>query len=304
MNDTFAKNYDREQYSFANINLLGRCNVNCYFCLGKDIPEQLSQHNQIATHFDCWRNFYDFLDRCHRENVTKIYVTGQNVDSLQYWYLSELIDALHENGFQVGLRTNGYLAHARMGIINRCDLSVGYSIHTLDPETNYKIMNRRGLPDWDTILRLTKNPRVSIVINRYNVHQFFDILAFLSQYKNIRYVQARRVSTDTRAELLEQDARVYEGLYEAVNWMATPEQTLWGDAEVFRLHGLPVCFWRTVKTSINSLNYFTDGTISDEYFVVAGYLKNCKQSQGPCGDAFTESADIGRPALCDFVEET
>lgn len=31
--------------------------------------------------------------------------------------------------------------------------------------------------------------------------------------------------------------------------------------------------WRTVETSVNSINYFTDGTISDEYFIVEGYLK-------------------------------
>jgi hypothetical protein len=31
--------------------------------------------------------------------------------------------------------------------------------------------------------------------------------------------------------------------------------------------------WRTVGTSVNSLNYFTDGTLSGEYFVIEGYSK-------------------------------
>jgi hypothetical protein len=48
---------------------------------------------------------------------------------------------------------------------------------------------------------------------------------------------------------------------------------LWGSADVFEISGVPVCFWRTVKTTIGSFNYFTDGTSSDEYFVVEGYLK-------------------------------
>jgi hypothetical protein len=45
-------------------------------------------------------------------------------------------------------------------------------------------------------------------------------------------------------------------------------------AQQFELYGKEVDFWRTVETSCNSLNYFTDGTCSDEYFIIDGYLKN------------------------------
>lgn len=45
-------------------------------------------------------------------------------------------------------------------------------------------------------------------------------------------------------------------------------------AERYQLYGKEVCFWRTVETCANSINYFTDGTISEEYFVVEGYMKN------------------------------
>jgi hypothetical protein len=37
----------------------------------------------------------------------------------------------------------------------------------------------------------------------------------------------------------------------------------------------------TVRTSVNNYNYFTDGTVSDEYFVIEGYLKNRLQGVGP-----------------------
>lgn len=37
------KNRKRDKYTFANINLLGKCNADCYFCLGKDIPELLNK---------------------------------------------------------------------------------------------------------------------------------------------------------------------------------------------------------------------------------------------------------------------
>ena len=45
-------------------------------------------------------------------------------------------------------------------------------------------------------------------------------------------------------------------------------------AEIFNVYGKDVSFWSTVETSVNSLNYFTDGVCSDEYFIVEGYLKN------------------------------
>ena len=43
-----TKNRNRKEYSFANINLLGNCNANCYFCLGKDIQEEL-KGTKVAT---------------------------------------------------------------------------------------------------------------------------------------------------------------------------------------------------------------------------------------------------------------
>jgi len=123
-----TKNRQRDSYSFANLNILGVCNAQCFFCLGRDIPELLKGHDQRAVHFSEWRNWWAFLRRCYDEGVFKLYVTGQNTDSLQYIYLQELIDFLHRQRFQVGLRTNGYLASKRLAVINTTDLSVGYSI--------------------------------------------------------------------------------------------------------------------------------------------------------------------------------
>ncbi len=90
----------------------------------------------------------------------------------------------------------------------------------------------------------------------------------------IQYIQIRRISTDTRLEYLSPDIVEYEKLYTEVSRIFPLKEKLWGDAEVYDIYGKDVIFWRTVKTSINSINYFTDGTISDMYFVVEGYLKN------------------------------
>jgi molybdenum cofactor biosynthesis enzyme MoaA len=269
-----TKNRSRELPSFANINLLGKCNVNCYFCLGKDIPELLDRHDQTKLHFSEWKNFETFITECKQNDIRKIYLTGQNTDSLLYRHKRALISELQVRGFGVGLRTNGYLALRCLDVINSCDLSVGYSIHSLVPETNKKIMGTSKIPDWDSIISLTKNPRVSIVLNRHNYDEFDSLLHKVTSYKNVKYVQVRRVSTDTRQALLAPDVSLYEEKFTKVTAGLSLKDRFHG-AEVYEINGKDVVFWRTVETSVGSWNYFTDGTISKEYFVVEGYKKNC-----------------------------
>lgn len=272
----FEKNMHREAPVFANINLLGKCNVDCYFCLGKDIDDVFGQYNHLATHFSEWKNFSTYVDKVKAAGVKRVYVTGQNTDSLLYRYLGELVDFLQNQGFDVGLRTNGYRAHKLMDVINRCRRNVGYSIHSRDPETNWKIMGRRDIPNWDEIIPNTKNTRVSIVLNRYNEGEFMDLLKYTCSFDNVKYVQVRRICTDTREAYLIEDVRVYERVFEQVK-KEFPLVGHFYSAEVFSMFGKEVCFWRTVKTSIESFNYYTDGTINDEYFIIEGFMREAEQ---------------------------
>ena len=155
------------------------------------------------------------------------------------------------------------------------------SIHSLSPVTNKMIMGRSDIPDWEEVIPKLERPRVSIVLNRCNQHEFFALLRYLSRFKNIRYVQVRRVSTDTRLELLAPDMAAYEREYTRVRQIFPLSRRLWEDAEEYEIYGMPVVFWRTTRTSVNSMNYFTDGTISDSYFVVEGYLNNYQPENRP-----------------------
>ena len=267
------KNRDRSAYSFANINLLGKCNANCYFCLGKDLPKQFSRYNQLNVHFHYWRNFNIFLDKCKTLGIAKLYITGQTADGLQYKYLGELIDFLQKQTFIVGLRTNGYLALKKMTTIQKMRGEIGYSIHSLRPKINKIIMGKAKIPNWGKIIPLSgDNVRISIVLTRYNISEFWNLIKYLSTFPNIRYIQIRRISTDTRYEELREDIEAYENFYYDFVRNAIPIKTYEG-APVFKFYGKEIVFWRTVETTANSLNYFTDGTVSDEYFVIEGYLK-------------------------------
>ena len=269
------KNRNREVFSFANINLLGNCNADCYFCLGKDITEQLAGKNQLNTHFSEWKNFAHFLKMCKKEGVKKLYLTGQTADGLQYKYLREIIDFLQSDGFLVGVRTNGLLAERKIDCIRAMKDEIAYSIHTLKPDVNKKIMGFSTIPNWDKVIPMSgDNVRISIVLCRYNINEIDDLLKYISKFDNVKYIQVRRISTDTRFDILKEDVELYEEFYN--KFSIEHEKDRISDfylAQRYMIYGKEVNFWRTVETSVNSLNYFTDGTCSDEYFVVEGYLK-------------------------------
>lgn len=276
---TITKNRNRGAYTFANINLLGRCNADCYFCVSKDMSGELEGKNQLNTHFSKWKNFDKFLDSCEQKGVKKLYLTGQTADGLQYKHIDELIDYLQNRGFTVGVRSNGFLAEKKMAALHKMQDEIGYSIHSLKPEVNRKIMGRSHVPNWDVIIPNSgDNVRVAIVLNRHNVDEFDDLIKYLSQFRNVRYIQVRKISTDNRSELLGEDIKLYEDFYQ--EFAKTHEQKgSFFAAPQYELYGKEVDFWRAVEeTTVSSLNYFTDGTISDEYFVVEGYLKNMKKN--------------------------
>lgn len=274
------KNRNRAEYTFANINLLGTCNANCYFCLGKDIPELLNCHNQQNIHWDDWKNFHVFLQECKNRNITKLYLTGQNTDALLYKYFDEFVDYIQSQGFTLGIRTNGYLIEQHIDAIRKLKDEVGLSVHSLKDSTNMLIMNRKARHDWSTLIPKiqsdTNNIRVAIVVNRFNKDEVIDIIEYLSTIKEVKYIQARRISTDTREDLLIRDVEIYEELFQKVREQYGVYETFYG-AERIKMFGKETCWWRTVETSANSLNYFTDGTISDNYFVVEGYKNNYKK---------------------------
>jgi molybdenum cofactor biosynthesis enzyme MoaA len=268
------KNRQKESFDFANINLLGKCNANCYFCLGKDIEQQLKNKNQLNVHFSEWNNFETFLAKCKSHNIKKLYITGQTADGLQYKYLDEVVDYLQTQDFIVGVRTNGYLALQKIDTIKKMKGGIGYSIHTLNKETNRKIMGRDLIPNWNEIIPQSgANIRVSIVVNRFNLSEIMSIIEFLSKFDNIRYIQMRRISTDTRMDEFESDIKLYEELYQDISSKYKQIGEFY-KAQQFSIFNKEVIFWRTVETSINSINYFTDGVFSEEYFIVEGYLKH------------------------------
>ncbi len=268
------KNRNRGRYSFANINLLGKCNLDCFFCLGKDLEEEFLKYNSLDTPPSRLPNLAEFLALCKRQSVRNIYITGQNTDPLLYRHLDELIDYLQREGFMAGLRTNGLLAHRKIATINRCRKSVSYTMLTLNEETMQEITGVRKIPYFDYIFRNVTIPqRVATVVTTQNVDEILDLIMFVSQYPQIGYFQVRRISTDTREKEMMEHIEAFEKFYERVR-KKFPQVDEFERSPILDIYGVKVSFWRTVETSVNSLNYFSNGVLSREYFIIEGYLKN------------------------------
>lgn len=270
-----VKNRDRDKPSFANLNLLGRCNVGCYFCLGEDLHDTFGKFRHTKVHFSEWPNLPEFLRDVKEAGIRNVYITGQNTDSLLYAHLDGLIEWLQGHWrFDVGIRTNGYLAERHFKTLCKCRRSVGYSIHSLDPETNYLIMRRRDIPDWETIIPNSgERVRVQIVATRYNHDQILDIIRYAAKFPNVGYVQVRRISTDHRYDELGEDQLVFAEKLKEVN-ASFPRMDDFHLAPQYYMFGKRVCWWATVRTSIGSYNYYTDGTVNKDYFVIEGYEKS------------------------------
>lgn len=167
------------------------------------------------------------------------------------------------------------MAESKMCSINKMKDEIAYSIHTLDKDVNKTIMGKNYIPNWENIIpKSGDNVRISIVLTRYNINEIENLIKYISKFDNVRYIQIRRISTETRYDELKEDIELYEKFYSYIEEKYKENRIDdFYKAQRYIIEGKEVNFWRTIETSINSLNYFTDGTCSDKYFIVEGYLE-------------------------------
>lgn len=269
------KNRNREKPTFANINLQGICNFKCFFCIGNEIEDET--RNYLNVHFNEWKNFKEYLKLCKENDIKKIYLTGQNTDPLLYKYLDEIIEYLKSEGFEVGIRTNGVLTLKNLEAINKINDKVSISIHTLNENTLEKITGVKLNIDWDKIINSIKVPlRIALVVNRYNKDEVLDTIKYLSKFKNISYIQLRCIATDNYYEYFKEDIDDFLELSEYIDKKFKYKKSFY-TSKIYEIYGKEVSLWRTISTTINSFNYFTNGIISDDYFIVEGYNKGKKE---------------------------
>ena len=253
---------------YGEILFVGPCNFKCFYCLGNEMHESTKVVNTLNTHYLEWPNFQNWLKFLKENKVTKLYLSATNSEPLLYKYLSELIDYLQEMGFNVGIRTNASLD---ISVCDKCKEEISLSLQSLNPKTFEKITETPLTFDFiEHLNQLTNNNiRISIVINRYNYLEIFDILNRLKNF-NLRYVQLRQCykyyETDIQPDI---DAFNY-----VVNKLKEyPIKGNFNESVIYDVNGLSVSIWETVfkKESISSSNYWTNGIITNNNLLIEGY---------------------------------
>lgn len=252
---------------YGEILFVGKCNFQCFYCLGHEMHES-TKCNTLSTHFSLWPNFGKWLVDLHMNNVKTIYLSSTNSEPLLYVHLSELIDFLQDDGFNVGIRTNGSLDTT---VCSKCKEEVSLSLQSLNYDTFEKITN--VMLSFDFLENLRKiqsdNLRVSIVVNRYNYTEIFDMLDKLKDF-NLRYVQLRQCYKYYETDI-QPDIDAFRNIVEKLK--SYPVKGNFNESVIYDVNGLAVSVWETVfkKSSISSSNYWTNGVITNNNLLVEGY---------------------------------
>jgi MoaA/NifB/PqqE/SkfB family radical SAM enzyme len=259
---------------YGEIFFLGKCNQKCFYCLGNEMPKA-SQQDWLTTPFTHFLDFFRFIDILRYRDIDEVYLSSVNTEPLLYKYRKQLVEYLHKKGFKVGIRTNGTIYD---DLLKELDGEISISINSFNDETNKKICGRKSPYETvkkilDNLRGLGKTVRISVLINKYNVDEFDDMLNKLKDYSDvIDYIQIRRWYTlhDTA------DNTPYDNCVQFIKDNYKHVGNFY-ESDIYETeHGVKVSLWNTVfkKESVQSVNYFPDGKISDYNLLIPIYEEN------------------------------
>lgn len=254
--------------------MLGKCNQKCIYCLGNEMPSA-KKCDFNNTFFSEFVDFERFLGILNEREIDEIYLSSVNTEPLLYKYVDQLVDFLHEEGFKVGIRTNGTIYH---DVLKKLDSEISISVNSFNDFNNVKICGRKSSFETlkkiiDNLSGLGKTIRLSILLNQYNVYELESMLSKTSQFKeSIDYIQVRKWYTlNNTADNVPYEKGVKyikENLKHVGNFY---ESDIYETSE-----GVKVSLWNDVfkKESVQSVNYFPNGKISDYNLLIPIFENN------------------------------
>ena len=264
----YVKNRNKSKPTFANINFIGKCNAKCYFCVGNEAMHV--NNNYFCLKWQMFSNLDKFLKLCKENDINKLYLTGLNTEPSLYKYIDLFVYFLKSRGFKVGIRTNGLKILNYKGLFND---EVSISIHSLDDSTNKLI----GIDtvDLDSLIKNLKgvNHRYAILINRYNKEQVLSLInTLIENDKDLSYIQLRQMCTDYNQDFYEPDIKAFDYVENLIKTCDDFKciRNLFGN-DCYSYKGKEICMWKPLSSDVNSFNYFIDGKISTNYFVIESY---------------------------------
>lgn len=265
------------KYDYGEILFLGKCNNNCYYCLGNEMPKAKIVSN-LNTPYDKLNNLDLFLKKLKENKCNIIYLSSTTTDPLLYLDIERLCDYLISKGFKLGIRTNG-LSNKFINLIPKLDAEISLSINSLVGCINKEICNNTIIPDVDNIFKelskYNKKCRVSIVVNRYNMGEISLMLDYLNTYNCISYIQLRKIYKYCNSNDNYSDTTAFNIIKNWLNQKYGNLKTNFHESIGYNTK-IPIFLWEDVfkKSSLNTLNYFSDGKITGNNLLIEGYEYN------------------------------
>ena len=260
---------------YGEILLLGKCNCKCFYCLSNEMNKlKQDNENQLNIHFSIWKNFNKYINILKENNIDKIFISSVVSEPMMYKYLDELIDLLKENGFKVGIRTNGYFALEKFNLLLKLDEEISFSLNSLNDYTCNKICGNKSPNFYEILNKLSdynKKCRISIVINKYNEFEIMSIIKYLSKFNCVSYIQLRKVYKYNDSDYSFDDVSFNNVKGYIINNFEKVDNYF--ESDIYDIYGVKVSLWNNVfsKKSIQSYNYFTNGDISTSNLLVPAY---------------------------------
>jgi hypothetical protein len=181
-------------------------------------------------------------------------LTGTTTDPQLYQHEVRLLDYMRArlpSDTCYALHTNGRLALKKIEVLNQYD-RVCVSFPTFNPATYFKMMGVTGVPDLAHIVDRAQIPvKVSCLVNDYNRPEIPEFLA-QCQISGVKRLVFRQEYGSPQA------------------WPDVPDLIWRGSYRgnpVYGYRDMEVTLWNFDCCDCQSINLFSDGTISEEYLL-------------------------------------
>lgn len=252
----------RRGFDFANVLFAGPCNRFCPFCIGKEIPAEMSPVN-----LDVYPplNWDKFVRRVQRLGIREVVFTGTTTDPHLYHHEEKLIARIRRElpAVRLSIHTNGALSLKKLAAFNAYDRAC-ISLPSLNKTTYAKMMGVSQVPNLGEILAQAKIPvKISCVVNEHNAAELDVFLGQLAEL-GVKRAVIRRLFGDGR------DWQILQHREAIGHYRGNP---------TYDIDGMEVTWWNFDTTTSRSINLFADGTMSAKYLLTQAAPRKLRIAQ-------------------------
>ena len=200
------------------------------------------------------KNINEFIMLCKKHLIKEIFLTGTNTDPLLFKHHEKLTEILKENGFIVGIRTNGTAKNflKELSLYDKGSLTICSTNHVI----NKKMMGGEP-PNISAVLNFIKDLKVNIVLGNENIG--IDIWKTINNIYDfgIRKVNLREPYGQPHIGWESFMTKEYN-----CNHLGMPQ---WFFKDML------ITYWDVHYVEVESVNLYASGRISEDYPITRGY---------------------------------